>query len=94
MTYSSAQNYYKSAKAKLMKPEIAERVRLSINLTAECNIITPDEYRVKEIVWGETKIDSAFKANWLKFTQNKDYAEKLMRTVGIKNTGWLDVDHC
>lgn len=80
VSYASAQNYYKSAKALVMSgPELADKVRRSIEPETD-SWVTDEQYKAQAAVWEKMKIDVAFKANWLKYRQNKDLAHELLLT--------------
>uniref|UniRef100_T1L1V9 NADAR domain-containing protein n=1 Tax=Tetranychus urticae TaxID=32264 RepID=T1L1V9_TETUR len=92
-TYDSAQNYYKSLRAGVLSgPEWAEMVRVSKNPTID-GFVPDDDYRNNIDKWEKHATDVAYKANWLKFTQNEDLAHELLRTgnrpiVAREETEW------
>uniref|UniRef100_T1L1P1 NADAR domain-containing protein n=1 Tax=Tetranychus urticae TaxID=32264 RepID=T1L1P1_TETUR len=80
LTYNSAQHYYQSERARMMcAPELADKVRRSDQPVTDGWV--PDEDYEKHVnEWDRCKVDVAFKANWLKFNQNKDLAYELLLT--------------
>lgn len=95
--YGSAQNYYQSEKIKVLGgPEYAEQVRVS-KAPFRDSWVPHEAYTGKKDTWAEQKTDVAFKANWLKFNQNMDLANELLRTgdrpiVARANDEWSETN--
>lgn len=95
--YGSAQNYYKSKRAGVLSgPEWAEMVRVSKNPTID-GYVPDEDYKNNIGEWEKYKTGVAFKSNWLKFTQNKELAQELLRTgnrriLARDGTDWSDTN--
>uniref|UniRef100_T1L1V4 NADAR domain-containing protein n=1 Tax=Tetranychus urticae TaxID=32264 RepID=T1L1V4_TETUR len=95
--YGSAQNYYKSEKAAVLSgPEWAEAARVSRNPTRD-GFVPDEDFRNNISKWNDHKVDVAYKANALKFTQNEALAQELLSTgnrpiVARQGTQWSETN--
>uniref|UniRef100_T1L1V1 NADAR domain-containing protein n=1 Tax=Tetranychus urticae TaxID=32264 RepID=T1L1V1_TETUR len=91
---NSAQSYYQSEKSLLMNnPRLAETVRVADN-PLRAGFVPEEDF--DDNWYNLYKIDTAFRANWLKFTQNDDLAEQLLSTgnsriVSRNNCSWGEI---
>jgi ribA/ribD-fused uncharacterized protein len=80
--YNSVEHYFQSKKFEVTNPEAAKEIRESEN-SQEANVAGRTHKKMRPD-WDSIKYEVMYNANYLKFSQNANLKEKLLRTGDVR----------